>query len=120
MPYKVNSTEVITDALVAQNMTYNNVHPEPSAITTAINILQPINTLAMGGPTTFTAIGLDTGRVSVLLLDTSTSNHAPTWPLSIKWPEGTEPTWGDYRYWQITLFCRSATVINGSAIGFTS
>lgn len=128
MPLKVggSSTEVITDALVAQNMTYTTMQPAAttdSAVTgtkSADMNGSGLELWTMTGATTITPSNEAAGRVKVILLDTNTTGFAPTWS-GIEWPEGGgDPSWATYRYWQVYLVSWSASVTRGSAIGFST
>jgi hypothetical protein len=71
----------------------------------------------MSGAETFTISNSAAGKSTILLLDTSTSDHDPTWPSSFKWAAATEPTWDDYRYWVINIYCLDGSYQLVSATG---
>ena len=48
-------------------------------------------TMTIAGATTISFSNLATGRTIALIITNAGSNI--TWPSSVKWPEGTEPTW---------------------------
>lgn len=84
---------------------YTNLHGTVGSSSTTINANVPVNKRTMAGNETFTFSNSAEGKMTVLLLDTSTSDHDPTWPSSFKWSSAEEPTWDDYRYWVVSIFC---------------
>ena len=56
-------------------------------------------------------------RSIILLLDTSASDHDPTFSSNIKFVNATTPTWDDYRYWVISMICLDSTNVLASATG---
>lgn len=123
MAIKISGTEVIDNSRVLQNITgangtYGNFHSSATIITTVINFATPMMTLSMTGNVTFTESNKSAGRSAMLLLDTSSSGHTPTFSSNIKWNGGTTPTWGDARYWQIALQCIDGTTVRGTALGY--
>jgi hypothetical protein len=123
MAIKISGTEVIDNSRVLQNITgangtYGNFYTPISIITTAIDFATPMMGLSMTGNVTFTESNKSAGRSAMLLLDTSSSGHTPTFSSNIKWNGGTAPTWGDARYWQIALQCIDGTTVRGTALGY--
>jgi hypothetical protein len=121
MAIKVSNTTIIDDSKNFINVqscsgTYGDLHASPSSVTSNITMSNSIQTCIMTGAQTFTLSGGEEGRTTALLLDTTSSGHAPTFPSSIKWVGG-EPTWSGSRYWQITLLSRG-TYQAGSAVGY--
>lgn len=97
--------------------TYENLHPEVSTITTAIDMNKPFMSVTLSAATTFTATNLAEGRVSILKF--KPASYTPTWPTEINWADATEPTWANYNTWVISLVCDSGTDILASATGHT-
>lgn len=123
MAIKISGTEVIDNARALQNITgangtYGDFYAPISIITTAIDFATPMMGLSMTGNATFTESNKSAGRSAMLLLDTSSSGHTPTFSANIKWNGGTTPTWGDARYWQIALQCIDGTTVRGTALGY--
>ena len=83
---------------------------------TAINMSVPMTRHTMTANTTFSLTGISAGTTCMLLLDRGADLHTPTFPAGIEWP--TEPTWENWRYWQIVLTCPRGTQVTGNAIGF--
>ena len=96
---------------------YTNLHGTVGSSSTTINANVPVNKRTMAGAETFTFSNSAEGKATVLLLDTSASDHDPTWPSTFKWSDATEPTWDDYRYWVISIFCLDGTNQLCSATG---
>ena len=126
MALVMGATTVITDADVAQNMTYTNVQPavtSDTAVTGTKNIDMAgaaMEYWQMTGACTFTPTGGSEalGRTKVILLDTNTTGFAPTFS-GIEYPEGGgAPSWSSYRYWQVYLISWSATTTRLTAVGF--
>lgn len=82
----------------------------------AINMSVPMTRHVMTGDATFTLTGISPGATCMLLLDRSADLHTPTFPSAISFP--TNPTWENWRYWQIVLTCPRGTQVTGNAIGF--
>ena len=97
--------------------TYQDLHPVVSTITTAIDMNKPFMTVTLSAATTFTATSMAEGSVSILKF--KPASYTPTWPSEINWANATEPTWGDYNTWVISLVCDSGTDILASATGHT-
>jgi len=83
---------------------------------TVINMSVPMTRHTMTAPTTFGLTGISAGTTCMLLLDRGADLHEPTFPAGIEWP--TEPTWTNWRYWQIVLTCPRGSQVTGNAIGF--
>lgn len=124
MAIKINTTEVIDNSRVLQNITgangtYSNFHAAATTITTVVNFNTPLMTLTMSGNVTFTESNKSAGKTAVLLLDTNTTPHTPTFSANVKWPgDGTAPTWADHRYWEICFVCWDSSVVRAAAVGF--
>lgn len=102
---------------------YTNLHPEltttSAATTQTINMNEPMHHTTMTAATAFSGINIAAGKTSMMVLDTSATPHTPTWSADIKWPDATEPTWADYRYWIVSMTCLNGTTILASASGYT-
>ena len=103
--------------------TYTNLHPEltttSAATTQTINMNEPMHHTTMTAATAFSGINIAAGKTSMMVLDTSATPYTPTWSADIKWPDATEPTWADYRYWIVSMTCLNGTTILASASGYT-
>jgi hypothetical protein len=107
----------IGSSLDGNGSTYTNLHPSVGSSSTTINANVPVNTRTMATAETFTFSNSVAGKQTVLLLDTTASDYAPTWPASFKWAAATEPTWADYRYWVIAIYCLDGSYQLVSATG---
>jgi len=124
MAIKVGGTTVINNSRALTNVTdmvgkYDDFFPNSSSITTQLDFSKPLMTLTMSGAVTFTATEFLAGRISTLVLDTSASNHTPTFPASIEFSPST-PGWSSYRYWTITFLCVSGSAARAFAVGFAA
>lgn len=102
---------------------YTNLHPEltttSAATTQTINMNEPMHHTTMTAATAFSGVNIAAGKTSMMVLDTSATPHTPTWSADIKWPDATEPTWADYRYWIVSMTCLNGVTILASASGYT-
>lgn len=125
MAIKISGTEVINDLRELVNITgangvYSNFHTSPQTVaTTTLDFNHPIQYQLMSANRTYTETNKATGRHSLFLLDTSSSGYTPTFSANIKWKNGTEPTWANYRHWMISMQCVSGTVVRAAAEGYT-
>lgn len=103
--------------------TYKNLHPVVNAgnvsSTSTINMDTAMHHFTMTAATAFSGINIAAGKTSMMVLDTSATPHTPTWSADIKWPDATEPTWADYRYWIVSMTCLNGVTILASASGYT-
>ena len=104
--------------------TYNNLHPVVNAFTISgstqvLNMNEPMLHITMNSTCAFSGINIAAGKTSMLVLDTATAGYTPTWSSDIKWPDATEPTWADYRYWIVSMTCLNGVTILASASGYT-
>lgn len=103
--------------------TYTNLHPVVASASAAtsqtIDMTKPMHHVTMTAGTAFSGVSIAAGRTSMMVLDTSTTPHTPTWSSDIKWPDATEPTWADARYWTISFTCLNGTTIFASAQAYT-
>ena len=109
--------------LIHEGSTYTNLHPE---VTTAnvsssqtIDMTKPMHHFDMTAATAFSGVSIAAGRTSMMVLDTTATPHTPTWGSDIKWPDATEPTWADSRYWIVSMTCLDGSIILASASGYT-
>lgn len=125
----VGSTEVIDDNLKLQNITgangkYDDFQPNvetlSSAPTVSVSMNYSVLDLTLSGNASMTVTNKASGRVSILTLDTSSSAHTPSFDSNVKWAADTEPTWGDHRYWNISLVAWDSIIVRASAVGFDS
>ena len=103
---------------------YTNLHPEVTSTSAAatsqtFDMNDPMTHMTMTAATTFTATNLAAGKTSMMVLDTTATPHTPSWNADIKWPDATEPTWADYRYWIVSFTCLNGTTTLASASGYT-
>lgn len=111
MAIKISNSTVIDDTrkITLSNAyqgslrgTYNDFHPtQITTITNTINMMTPIQKVVMTGNVTFSVTSGFHGATTTVHIDTSTSNHTPTFPTAVKF--NTVPTWGDSRHWQVQL-----------------
>jgi hypothetical protein len=103
--------------------TYTNLHPEltttSAATSQTIDMTKPMHHVTMTAGTAFSGVSIAAGRTAMMVLDTSATPHTPTWGSDIKWPDATEPTWADYRYWIVSMTCLNGVTILASASGYT-
>jgi len=117
---------VTGDLSVSGNVSgnYTNLHPEVTTTSAAatsqtFDMNDPMTHMTMTANTTFTATNLAAGKTSMMVLDRTASGYTPSWNSNIKWPDATEPTWADYRYWIVSFTCLNGTTILASASGYT-
>jgi len=126
MAIKVNGTEVITDSRKLVNIVdtdstiSSDFYPNSTVITNTINFTTPFMTATLAGNTTFSISGAAAGKSAVLVMDISTTPHAPTFSSEFNWADGTEPTWSDYRKWQIHMICHDSNRVDATAFGFSA
>lgn len=128
MAVKVGSTTVINDRKELTNITnasgkYGDFHAKPlnlgSGATESISFTTPVMIKTMTTDVLFSGINLSSGKTAMLLLDTGTSNHVPTFNSStFSFATGTEPTWENHRYWVVTFVCWSTSKAMVSASGY--
>ena len=103
--------------------TYTNLSPVVVTATvnsaTNIDMTKPSTATTMSGAMTFTPTSMAAGRGSMMLLDTSSTPHTPTFAAAFKWPAATEPTWAESRYWVVSMVCLNGTNVLASASGYT-
>ena len=121
----------LTGALAATDITlsgtiggsYTNLHPEVTSTSASasqtIDMTKPMHHTTMTAATAFSGVSIAAGRTSMMVLDTSASAYTPTWGSDIKWPDATEPTWADSRYWIVSMTCLDGAIILASASGYT-
>ena len=109
--------------LIHEGGTYNNLQPEVTTVSATssqtIDFQNNMQHVTMTGNTTFSGVSLAQGRTCMVVLDRSASSYTPSWGSDFKWPDATEPTWGDYRYWIVSLTCLNGTTMLASASGYT-
>lgn len=104
--------------------TYKNLHPQAiqsfnTSSSFTLDMNYPWYKIVMTSNCTFSGASIAAGRTSMLVLDRSASGYTPTWSADIKWPDATEPTWADYRYWIVSMTCLNNVTILASAQGYT-
>jgi len=116
--------------LVADNGisgSYTNLHPEVTTATPAsaaggagdVDMTKPMHHWTLAGSFNITPTNIAAGRTAMLVLDRTASNYNPSWASAVKWPDATEPTWADYRYWIVSFTCLDSTNVLASASGYT-
>ena len=117
---------VTGDLSVSGNVSgnYTNLHPEVTSTSAAatsqtFDMNDPMTHMTMTAATSFTATNLAAGKTSMMVLDTTASAYTPSWNADIKWPDATEPTWSDYRYWIVSFTCLNGVTTLASASGYT-
>jgi len=117
---------VTGDLSVSGNVSgsYTNLHPVVNSHTnvngaSTFDMTKPMHHFTLSAAATFTAVSVSAGRTSMMVLDTSASAYTPSWNSDIKWPDATEPTWADYRYWIVSFTCLNGTTTLASASGYT-
>jgi hypothetical protein len=102
------------------NFEYEKIHPKSVTQTsTAIDMDNNNIYYLMSSNTSFQIQNhLNTGRTTILHLDRNTSGYAPTFPGTMRWAGGTEPTWTDHRDWIINLFATNSAGVFCSATGY--
>lgn len=127
MSVQVGTTTVIDNSRKLTSITgadgsYDAFHPNPATITNVINFNTPMMYAFLSSATTFSLSGTGAGKAAMLLLDTSSDTHAPTFPSDVKWTSGSVPNWGDFRHWQISLQCDVGNpgIVRASALGYTA
>lgn len=103
-----------------QNATYTDLHPATHNLSSsdlAIDFSIPVNKMVLDAARTFSEENKAAHRSIILLLDTSASDHDPTFSSNIKFVNATTPTWDDYRYWVISMICLDSTNVLASATG---
>ena len=107
--------------------TYTNLHPVVTTATPAsaaggagdVDMTKPMHHWTLAGSFNITPTNKAAGRTAMLVLDRTASNYNPSWASAVKWPDATEPTWADYRYWIVSFTCLDATSVLASASGYT-
>ena len=135
MPIKVGTTTVINDSRELENITnitgtYGNLKPLVGDLgggtseTLSFTSISPVFEKVMSADTSFTVTNATAGATMMLLLDTAKSDGSPsfagwtpTFPNTLQWANGVEPTWGDFAHWVIT-FVSSSTQVFASATGY--
>ena len=120
-----SGASVTGDLSVSGNVSgsYTNLHPESTNVVAntsqTLDMNKPHLEVGMTGATAFSGINTALGKTSMVLLDTSASGYTPTWSSDIKWPDATEPTWSDHRYWIVSMTCLNGTTILAAGQGYT-
>ena len=116
----INDSRELVNIAYTQNCTYKDWQPTVQTITTDLDWHKPLMKLDMTGNVTFTFSNLKQGSSVVLILDTTTTPHTPTFPAEVKFP--TAVTWTDHRYWIISMTCWHAVggseEIRATAVGY--
>ncbi len=106
---------------------YTNLHPEVTTATPAsaaggagnVDMTKPMHHWTLAGSFNISPTNIAAGRTAMLVLDRTASNYNPSWASAVKWPNATEPTWADYRYWIVSFTCLDGTSVLASASGYT-
>lgn len=117
----LNGTNISLSGTISGS--YISLHPDVTTISAAttqtLDMNKPMSQVTMTAATAFSAINVAAGRTAIVHIDRSASGHSPTWSADIKWPDATEPTWADNRYWVISMTCWNSTSVFASATGHT-
>lgn len=130
MTVQIGSDIVINDSLFLQNIVgaqgrhdnfASKVHTLANGTIDFSNGV--IQKMDMAADVTFSVPGTVPDVASILLLlDTSTTPHTPTFAdtggRSFSWAGGTEPTWSEFRFWQVYIQVASSNIVRVSASGF--
>ena len=129
MAIVVNTTTVIDDSRVLQNITgatgnYDSFHPNVRNLTSAptanVSMTFPFQDLTLAGNANLSVGNKALGRTSVITIDRSASGFTPTFDANVKWPSDSQPVWADHRYWNVALVCWDATIVRAAAVGYDS
>ena len=112
----INDSRELVNIAFTENCTYKDWQTTAQTITTDLDWHKPLMKLDMTGNVTFTTSNKATGATAVLILDTTASNHVPTFPSEVKFPS--TPTWANNRYWTISFVCWDNSTVRATAIGF--
>jgi len=126
MSIKIDGTTVIDDSRILKNITNNtgklqfgeNTGFKFTSTSNNLNFGTPFMYTVLSGATTFTESGVAEGTSCQLLMDLSTSGHAPTFSGNMNWANGTEPTWSGYSKWHCFFHALSSSEIRASAVGY--
>ena len=107
--------------------TYKNLHPVVTTATPAsaaggagdVDMTKPMHHWTLAGSFNISPTNIAAGRTAMLVLDRTANNYNPSWASAVKWPDATEPTWSDYRYWIVSFTCLNGTITLASASGYT-
>ena len=107
--------------------TYTNLHPVVTTATPAsaaggagdVDMTKPMHHWTLAGSFNISPTNIAAGRTAMLVLDRTASNYNPSWASAVKWPDATEPTWANYRYWIVSFTCLDGTNVLASASGYT-
>ena len=95
---------------------FSDLHPKQvDTITTVIDFNKSVQKIAMTGDVGFTYTNAQSGRMTIVNIDTSASGHTPSFPSSLKFPS--TPTWSNNRHWQLHLTA-IGTEVRATAFGF--
>jgi len=135
MAIKIGGTEVISNSrkftVDGAAGVYNDFQPIPTVVVSnvtgsysidcATDAYRDIGTSAeLSGNVTFALTNLSAGKQFTMFVDTSTSTHNQAFSIAggtVLYPNDTEPTWTDARYWLHRITCWSndtASVISTS------
>ena len=123
----VGSNEVITNDRELSNITgasgnYDGFHPNATALNasgaTTISMNKAFYDVTLTAGATLNATDLVGGHTTVVAMDTSASGHTPVFSSNVKWPDDSQPVWGDHRYWNVALVAWDASVVRAAATGY--
>jgi hypothetical protein len=120
---KMNTLDpTFTGELDGAGNTYTNLHPSVISVSHSgsynIDLSYPFVDSYLTGAITYSSTNKLAGRMSVIYIRKSGSAVGISFGAEFKWSDDTEPTWGDYSYWVVSLTCVSSTNILASAQGF--
>jgi hypothetical protein len=125
MAIKIANTTVLDDNRRLVNTeivsgVYTFLQPNFTVISNNIDFSNPMMHRVMTANQSFVESNKSEGRISVLLLDTSSSARTPTFTTDIQWAgNGNNPAWSSHRYWVISFVCNNSSSVLAAASGYT-
>jgi bifunctional ADP-heptose synthase (sugar kinase/adenylyltransferase) len=120
---KVNTASpTFTGTLDGAGNDYTNLHAEVTGRTAATNetidFTKPYHDINLTGAVTFTTSNRQKGRMMIAAIYQA-SSVSIAFGSEVKWPDDTEPTWGDSNYWVVSLTALNTAAVAASAQGYT-
>jgi len=120
---KINTASpTFTGTLDGAGNDYTNLHAEVTSRTAATNetidFTKPYHDINLTGAVTFTTSNRQKGRMMIAAIYQA-SSVSITFGAEVKWPNDTEPTWGDFSYWVVSLTALNTATVAASAQGYT-
>jgi len=86
---------------------------------TYFSLKKPLHHITLTANSSINPQNTAVGRTTMLVVDRSASGYFLSFASAIKWPDATEPTWADHRYWVVSVHCYEPFKIFASATGYT-